>query len=115
MFGHRVGASVGGAARTNLIWAQANQSAAAAGTLTPALPQGSVGKPVVMRVSSAVSGVVTLAISNSQNVTAVVTANQPPTERAIPDKAFPSKVNGVPVTFALAAAGFIAVEIGFEP
>lgn len=98
-----------------LIWASATATSAGTTALTPTLPNGGIGMPVRIKASGSVAAVVTLNISNSQQIVVLVNPNAPPTEEEIPAGAFPGKQNSVAVTADLSAAGDVYVAVGFAP
>jgi hypothetical protein len=100
-----------------LIWAIAGNTFTGAGSasVTPTLPNGGIGVPVLMRVSSSVQGNAILNISNSQQIVALSNPNAPPVEVEIPPGAFPGKQGSVAVTLNASGAGTINVAIGFAP
>lgn len=100
---------------TGLIDATATATASGVTALTPSLPGGSVGTPVLLEVASSVAATLTLNISNNQQLVLIVTPNQPPMRRAIPANAFPSKVSQVSASANLSAAGNLYVRVGFRP
>jgi hypothetical protein len=100
-----------------LVWANAaaNLSAAGSTSLNPALPAGATGMPKKIKASGSVAAIVTLAISNTQQIVVLVNPNAPPTEEEIPTKAFPGPVNSVSINVTTAGAGNVYVAVGFEP
>jgi hypothetical protein len=100
-----------------LIWAYASATLSAAGStnLNPSLPGGATGIPRKIKASGSVAAVVTLAISNTQEITVLVNPNAPAAEELIPDKAFPGAQNSVAVTVTTSGAGTVYVAVAFEP
>jgi hypothetical protein len=100
-----------------LIWANASASLSAAGStsVNPALPGGATGMPRKIRASSSVAAIVTLNISNTQQIVVLCNPNAPPSEEEIPVNSFPGKQNSVAVNISTAGAGEVYVAVGFEP
>ena len=96
-------------------WASASYTASAAGSSseTPTLPQGMVGKPLVIRASGSVSGQVTFTYANGAQILVPVNPNAEYTEEKIPDSAFPAPTNQVSVTLVADGAGVIRCLVGF--
>jgi hypothetical protein len=93
----------------------ASPSAAGSGTLSVSLPAGAVGKPKKLSASGNIAGYVAINIANNQQVICLINPNAPPSVIDIPDEAFPSKTNSVSVSYTVSGAGFIAVDVMFEP
>lgn len=96
-------------------WAHKAYTATAAGstTVTPTLPGGQVGRPVVLRGSGSVSGVITLTYGNNAEIAVPVNPNAPYSDAEIPASAFPAPTGQVSVTIAADGAGVIRAFIGF--
>jgi hypothetical protein len=77
------------------------------------LPQGMVGKPLVIRASGSVSGQVTFTYANGAQILVPVNPNAEYTEEKIPDAAFPAPTNQVSVTLVADGAGVIRCLVGF--
>lgn len=88
-------------------------AAAGAQSGTVTLPSGQVGKPLWMRVSGAVSCLVTVKFGNNSGVDAIVNPNGPADQVDIPASAFPAPTNSVDVTVNASAAGYVYVTVGF--
>jgi hypothetical protein len=93
----------------------ASPSTAGTGTITASLPAGAIGKPRKLSASGNIAGYVALNISNTQQIVCLINPNAPPSVVDIPDEAFPSKTNSVSVSYTVSGAGFIAVDVWFEP
>lgn len=95
-------------------WASdALDAAAGSQSETLSLPQGAVGIPKVLKVSGAVSALVTITFGNGAQVVAVCNPNGPKDEVEIPSTAFPNPTNSVAVTVNASAAGYVYIAVGF--
>jgi hypothetical protein len=93
----------------------ASPSTAGSGSLSVSLPAGAVGKPKKLSASGNVAGYVAINIANNQQVICLINPNAPPNTIDIPDEAFPSNTNSVSVSYMVSGAGFISVDVMFEP
>jgi len=68
-------------------------------TVNATLPGGATGRPVKLKASGSVSGIVQIQFGAQATYAIPVAPNQNPVEYAIPASAFPNKTNSVPVQF----------------
>lgn len=64
-----------------------------------ALPGGAVGKPLTLKASGSVAGLVQIQYGSQAVYTLAVAPNQLPVEYKIPASAFPNPVNSVTISF----------------
>lgn len=68
-------------------------------TVNATLPGGATGRPIKIKASGSVSGIVQFGFGAAAVYAIPVAPNQNPVEYTIPASAFPNKVNSVPVQF----------------
>ena len=68
-------------------------------TVDATLPGGATGRPVKLKASGSISGIVQIQFGAQATYAIPVAPNQLPVEYAIPTSAFPNKTNTVPVQF----------------
>lgn len=97
-------------------WADVAYTATAAGSesATVTLPNGQVGKPVILKGSGSVSGVIKLTFGNAAVISVPVNPNAPAQEAAIPSEAFPALTGSVSLTIEADGAGTIRAYVGFS-
>lgn len=93
--------------------ATATFTAAGSQNVTPELPGGATGRPIKVKASGSVSGVVLINVGTQAQLALPVNPNAPYTERDIPANAFPSPVNNLPLTIQATGAGAITVVVTF--
>lgn len=83
-------------------------------TVTPALPAGATGKPILIKASGSISGVVQIQFGNNAQYQLPVAPNQNPVEWIPPPSAFPNDVNSVSIGIECSGGvGTILVVVEF--
>lgn len=68
-------------------------------TVNATMPNGAVGRPLVLRAAGSVGGIVRIQIGNGTYYELQVAPNQNAVEYAIPKTAFSNRTNAVPIEF----------------
>ena len=83
-------------------------------TVNATLPGGATGRPVKIKASGSVSGIVQFQFGAQAQYAIPVAPNQLPVEYVIPVSAFPNKTNEVPVQFeCTGGAGTLIAVVEF--
>lgn len=83
-------------------------------TVAATLPGGAVGKPIKLKASGSVGGLVQIQFGSQASYTLAVAPNQLPVEYIIPGTAFPNAVNSVNVLFEAFGAGTLTGIVDFS-
>lgn len=68
-------------------------------SVNASLPSGATGRPIKIKASGSISGIVQFGFGATAVYAIPVAPNQNPVEYIIPPSAFPNKVNQVPISF----------------
>lgn len=83
-------------------------------TVAASLPGGATGKPITLRASGSVAGIVQIQFGAQAVYNIPVAPNQNPVEYKIPPSAYPNKVNSVNIGFQAFAAGTLLGTVDFQ-
>lgn len=91
--------SGGGAPQTGIATHTSTAAETSFTTVSATLPGGATGRPLKIKASGSISGLVQFQFGANASYAIPVAPNQNPVEYLIPKSAFPNKVNSVPVQF----------------
>ena len=84
-------------------------------TVNASLPGGATGRPIKLKASGSIAGLVQIQFGNQASYTLQVAPNQLPVEYEIPQTAFPNDVNSVPILFeCVGGVGTLTAVVEFE-
>ena len=83
-------------------------------TVAASLPGGATGRPIILRASGSVAGLVQIQFGSQASYTIAVAPNQLPVDYTIPVSSFPNRVNSVNILFEASGAGTLYGIVVFQ-